>query len=162
YDPGTETVYEGTLPKHEGASDPGSGKEEPPSLAQVREGIEQVTEHASLSGANPSDVAGRPTYTVRISPKANGGLVGGAELAWDAINGTPLRAAVYAKGESSPVLELSATEVGFGPVSDSVFEVTPPPGAKVVQLSPPEEGSDNGSQPVTGLKAVQAKASFEV
>jgi outer membrane lipoprotein-sorting protein len=162
YDPGTETVYEGTLPRHEDASGPTVGQEEPPSLAQVREGIEQVAEHASLSGATPSDVAGRPAYTVRISPKANGGLVGGAELAWDAINGTPLRAAVYAKGESSPVLELSATEIGFGPVSGSVFEVTPPPGAKVVQLSPPNEGGDNGSQPVAGLEAVQAKTSFEV
>lgn len=162
YDPGTETVYEGTLPQHEDASDPSSSKEEPPSLAQVREGIEQVTEHASLSGATPSDVAGRPAYTVRISPQANGGLVGGAELAWDAINGTPLRAAVYAKDESSPVLELSVTEIGFGPVSGSVFEVTPPPGAKVVQLSPPNEGGDNGSQPMAGLEAVQAKIAFEV
>lgn len=164
YDPGTETVYEGTLPEHEeaGAADP--GKDEPASLAQVREGIEELTEHASLSGATPSDVAGRAAYTVRVSPKANGGLVGGAELAWDAIAGVPLRAAVYAKGESSPALELSATEIGFGPVPDSVFEVTPPPGAKVVQINPPEstgEGPDSG-EGVSGLDAVQAKTSFRV
>jgi outer membrane lipoprotein-sorting protein len=164
YDPGTETVYEGTLPKHEGPSGTDSAKEEPPSLAQVREGIEKLSEHASLSGASPSDVAGRPAYTVRVSPKANGGLVGGAELAWDAIAGVPLRAAIYAKGESSPALELSATEIGFGPVSDSVFEVTPPPGTKVVKLGSPEgggEGSDS-TEPVTGLEAVQAKTSFDV
>jgi outer membrane lipoprotein-sorting protein len=164
YDPGTETVYEGALPKHEeaGAADP--GKDEPASLARVREGIEELTEHANLSGATPSDIAGRPAYAVRVSPKANGGLIGGAELAWDAIAGVPLRAAVYAKGESSPVLELSATEIGFGPVPDSVFEVTPPPGAKVVQLNPPEsagEGPDS-REAVSGLDAVQAKASFEV
>lgn len=164
YDPGTETVYEGTLPGREGAGDAGASKEEPPSLAQVREAIEAVSGHASLGEATPSDVAGRAAYTVRISPQANGGLVGGAELAWDAINGTPLRAAVYAKGESSPALELSATEIGFGPVADSVFEVTPPPGAKVVRLNPPEgEGDGSGSaEPVTGLEAVQAETSFEV
>jgi len=164
YDPGAETVYEGALPKHgeAGAADP--GKDEPASLAQVREGIEELAGHASLSGATPSDIAGRPAYTVRVSPKANGGLVGGAELAWDAIAGVPLRAAVYAKGESSPVLELSATEIDFGPVADSVFEVTPPPGAKVVQLNPPEgagEGAGSGGA-LSGLGAVQAKASFEV
>jgi outer membrane lipoprotein-sorting protein len=165
YDPGTETVYEGTLPKHENVSDASAGKEEPPSLTQVREGIEEAAAHASLSGAAPSDVAGRAAYTVRIAPKENGGLLGGAELAWDALNGTPLRAALYAKGESSPVLELSATEVSFGPVPASIFEVTPPPGARVVQLDPPEEAKGEGggpAQPVTGVEAVQAKTSFEL
>jgi outer membrane lipoprotein-sorting protein len=162
YDPGTETVYRGTLPARQGHDEP---EPEPPSLGQVQARIEEAMEHAALSGAIPSDVAGRPTYTVRVSPKANGGLVGGAELAWDAANGTPLRAAVYAKGESSPVLELKATEVSFGAVPDSVFEVTPPPGAKVVDLSPPEGGAEEGegeSQPVTGLDAVQRQASFAV
>lgn len=164
YDPGTETVYEGALPGHGESSASAPGKDEPATLAQVREGLRELTEHASLSGATPSDVAGRPAYSVRVSPKANGGLVGGAELAWDAISGVPLRAAVYAKGESSPVLELSATEIGFGPVPDSVFEVTPPPGAKVVHLNPPEgagEGPDSGGA-VSGLDAVQAKTSFKV
>ena len=164
YDPGTETAYEGTLPKPEG---PNASEEdatdEPPSLAQVREGIEQVAQQANLGGATPSDVAGRAAYTLRVSPQANGGLVGGAELAWDAANGVPLRAAVYAKGESSPVLELSATEIGFGAVADSVFEVTPPPGAKVVQVNLPEAGQGPGSrEESTGLEAVQSQVEFQL
>ena len=109
---------------------------------------------STLSGAIPSDVAGQPAYTVHVSPQANGGLVGGAELAWDAANGAPLRAALYAKGESSPVLELSATEVSFGPIPESVFEVTPPPGAKVVELSPPAGGEGEASgDPAAGHRA---------
>ncbi|MFN8218401.1 MAG: hypothetical protein U0R71_17565 [Solirubrobacterales bacterium] len=162
YDPGTETVYEGQLPPRDGAE--GGGEGEPPSLAQVEEGIETVLRQADLSGAQPSDVAGQPAYTVRVSPKANGGLVGGAELAWDAANGSPLRAAVYAKGESSPVLEITATEIGFGSVPASVFEISPPPGVKRVQLSPPGEGEggEPAGKPVTGLEAVQAKVSFPV
>lgn len=165
YDPGTETVYKGTLPRHQKEGGTEAGKDEPPTLAQVREGIEKAARYADLSGAIPSDVASHATYTVHVSPQAHGGLVGGAELAWDATTGVPLRAAVYAKGESSPVLELSATEINFGPVPDSVFEATPPPGAKVVELNPPEGGSDEGSdstESVTGLEAVQAKTSFEV
>jgi outer membrane lipoprotein-sorting protein len=163
YDPGTETVYEGKLPNHQGGEGAAGAEDEPPSLAQVQEGIAEAMTHADLSGATPSDVAGQPAYTVRVSPKANGGLVGGAELAWDAASGTPLRAAVYAKGESSPVLELSVTEIGFGPVPDSVFEISPPPGAKVVELNPPGEGAGEGSgEPVTGLDAVQAKTSFRI
>jgi len=161
YDPGTETVYRGSLPQRHESSDE-AGQDEPPSLARVQAGIEEAMEHATLSGATPSDVAGRAAYTVRVSPKENGGLVGGAELAWDAANGTPLRAAVYARGESSPVLELAATEISFGPVSDSVFEATPPPGAKVVNLNPTESSSSEGDEtaPVTGLEAVQRQASF--
>lgn len=162
YDPGTETVYRGTLPQHH--PDGEAGKDEPPSLAQVREAIEEAMKHADLSGAIPSDVASRAAYTVHASPQRNGGLLGGAELAWDALNGAPLRAALYAKGESSPVLELSVTEIGFGPVPASSFEVSPPPGAKVVDLDPLEgRGEGPGSaEPVSGLEAVQAKTSFEV
>ena len=162
YDPGTETVYRGSLPQHRESSDE-AGQDEPPSLARVQTGIEEAMEHATLSGATPSDVAGRAAYTVRVSPKENGGLVGGAELAWDAANGTPLRAAVYARGESSPVLELEATEISFGPVPASTFEVTPPPGVKVVDLSPaePKDGEGGGEvAPVTGLEAVQRQTSF--
>lgn len=163
YDPGTETVYEGALPNHRAGDAAGGAEGEPPTLTEVQEAIEEATMHLGLSGATPSDVAGRPAYTVRVSPKANGGLIGGAELAWDAANGTPLRAAVYAKGESSPVLELSATEVGFGAIPDSVFEISPPPGAKVVELNPPSEGADTGSSgPVTGLDAVQSKTPFQL
>ncbi len=163
YDPGTETAYEGTLPQSENAGEDEAGKDEAPSLARVQEGIEKAMKHADLSGAIPSDVAGQAAYTLHVAPKEDGGLVGGAELAWDAANGAPLRAAVYAKGESSPVLELSATEVSFGPVAESVFEVSPPPGTKVVDLSPStgDEGMGSGdSAPVTGLEAVQAKTSF--
>ena len=162
YDSGTETAYEGTLPSHESKDE--AGEDEPPSLAQVREGIEKASEHANLGEAVPTDVAGQPTYTVHASPKANGGLLGGVELAWDAGNGVPLRAAVYARGESSPVLELKATEVEFGPVSESVFEVEPPPGAKVVDLNPPADEAEKGEEakPVTGLDAVQERTSFQV
>jgi anti-sigma factor RsiW len=62
------------------------------------------------------------------------------------------------------VLELSVTEIGFGPVPDSTFEVYPPPGAKVVDLNPSEAGGEGtgSAEPVTGLEAVQAKTSFEV
>lgn len=161
YDPGTETVYRGSLPQRHDPADE-AGQDEPPSLARVQTGIEEAMEHAALSGATPSDVAGRAAYTVRVSPKENGGLVGGAELAWDAANGTPLRAAVYARGESSPVLELEATEISFGPVPASTFEATPPPGAKTVELNPAEANGDEGGEtaPVTGLDAVQHRTSF--
>ncbi len=163
YDGSSDTVYRGTLPNGNG-SPGGSDSHQPPSLEQVQQAIAHLGEHDALSGATPSDVAGQPTYTARIEPQSNGGLLGGAEIAWDAVHGTPLRAAVYAKGDSSPVLQLEATEVSFGAVPASVFEISPPPGAKVVDLSPPSGSSGEGHEtsPVTGIAAVQKQLGFNL
>ena len=116
----------------------------------------------SSSGAQPTDIAGQPAYNVRVEPKQNGGLLGGAELAWDAVHGTPLRVAVYPKGDSSPVIDLKVTDISYGPVSSSVFDVNPPPDAKVTEISPPahRDGGSGEAQPVTGLQAVQQQASI--
>jgi outer membrane lipoprotein-sorting protein len=163
YDSGSGTAYTGKLPQSAGGDR--SQPESPPSLADVEKGIARVMEHANLGQATPSDVAGRPAYTVRITPKQDGGLVGGAELAWDAVHGTPLRMAVYAAGDSSPVLELKATDISYGPVPASVFDITPPAGTKVTDLSPPGGGSTGsaergGAAPVSGLDAVRQQAGF--
>jgi outer membrane lipoprotein-sorting protein len=122
-------------------------KDEVPSVAKIEEAISKL-QHATLSGATPTDVAGQPAYTVRVSPKESGSLLGGAELSWDANNGVPLRAAIYSSASSSPVIELATSEVSFAPVASSVFEFTPPPNAKIeeVKLSKPHDAKPaNGS-----------------
>ncbi len=83
-------------------------------------------------------MGGQAAYTVRVSPKETGSLIGGAELSFDAANGTPLRAAIYSSDSSSPVIELAAGEVSYGSVSPSVFDFNPPPSAKVVELKAAE------------------------
>jgi outer membrane lipoprotein-sorting protein len=133
YDPASKTVYTGKLPASVGRHEKRAGHQLP-SLAQIQSDIANLAQHFSLSGAIPSDVAGQAAYTVRISPKHNGGLLGAAELAWDALRGVPLRIALYAKHDSSPVLELKATDISFGPVPASVFSISWPSGAKVVKL----------------------------
>ncbi len=137
YDAATNTVYRYTPPAHEGSSahDEGSGHEhEVPSVAKIEEAISHASQHADVSGATPTDVAGQPAYTVRVSPKEGGSLLGGAELSWDANNGVPLRAAIYSSAASAPVIELAATEISFGAVDSSVFTITPPANATVKEL----------------------------
>jgi outer membrane lipoprotein-sorting protein len=164
YDSSANAVYKAKLPGHRGA-DTNKHGERPPSVAKIQQAIKRLSAHALISGAIPSDVAGQPAYTVHVSPKHNGGLVGGGQLAWDAVNGTPLRAAVYARGDSSPVLELKATDISFGPVSPSVFDVSPPASAKVTTLAPPTRRSaqrDHRTASVVGWAAVQKRTSFRV
>lgn len=114
---------------------------EVPTVAKLQEAISHVEQHARLSGATPTDVAGHPAYTVRIAPSANGGLIGGAELSFDAVHGVPLRAAIYSSTSSAPVLELAATEISYGPVASSTLDFTPPSNATVKNVEPPEHRS---------------------
>jgi outer membrane lipoprotein-sorting protein len=162
YSGDTSTAYRGRVPGDAAKSHP-SGHERIPSIARIRGDLTRLARHLAVGGGSPTDVAGRPAYTVRVSPKQHGGLIGGAELAWDALHGTPLRAALYARGNSSPVLELRVTDISFGPVSDSVFAITPPPGTKVTDVSPasgPAHGEHHAA--VTGLPAVRKRIAFKV
>ena len=132
YDPTSNTVYEGSLPARSGKDTP--AHDQLPSLAQIQSDLNQLMGHIDISAAIPGDVAGQAAYTVRVSPKHDGGLLGSAELAWDASRGVPLRFAVYARNDGTPVLELKATSISYGPVPRSDFAVSPPAGAKVVRV----------------------------
>lgn len=152
YDAATNTLYRYT-PKDEGSpssSTETSDQHEVPSVAKIEEAIARLRRHADVSGATPTDVGGQPAYTVRLSPKESGSLFGGVELSFDADHGVPLRAAVYSSTSSAPVIELAATEVSYGPVPDSVFEVNPPADAKVEEIVLPSGGTHTSDKPTAG------------
>jgi hypothetical protein len=154
-------LYRITLPQ-----DTGGTAHQVPSLTKIQDVLTKIMGKADLSGATPSNVAGRPAYTVEVSPKHDGGLIGSAQLAWDAVTGAPLRAAVYASGNPKPVLELKATDISFGPVADGDLATKAPADAKVtdLDLSSGAQGKDAsgaGDHPdVTGPQAVGAKLGF--
>jgi outer membrane lipoprotein-sorting protein len=151
YDASTNTLYRYTPPQETASGStshpsPGSAcpptcssgaNHEVPSVAKIEEGIARAGKHADISGATPTDVAGQAAYTVRVSPRENGGLIGGAELSWDAVHGVPLRAAVYSTSGAAPVIELAATEISYGPVAASTLDFTPPADAKVEEVTLP-------------------------
>lgn len=159
YDASSNTDYRLTLPQHGDAT---PATETPPTLADVTSALADLGAHWTLSGAQPTDVAARGAYQVRVSPKGSGGLLDSAEVAWDALNGVPLRVAVYAKGVTGPVLELAATDVSFGPVAAPSVDVAPPAGAKVVDVPTSATGTSAAHPDVTGLAAVQARVAFPV
>jgi outer membrane lipoprotein-sorting protein len=158
YDASSNTAYTGTLPARETTS-----KDQPPTLAGIQQGLAKLGQMWDLSGATPGTTAGRPSYTVRIAPKDDGGLLGAAELAWDAARGVPLRAAVYAQGQSAPVLELAATDISYGKIAAADLDAKPPAGAKMVELNP-ALGFDSHGNPTTvrGLANVQKQVDFPV
>jgi hypothetical protein len=161
YDATSNTAYVADLPAKSG-SGTSSGI---PTLDRITTFLTDLARHWTVSGAQPANLAGHEAYSVTISPSHDGGLLGSAQLAWDAIHGVPLRIAVYAQGSSSPVLALQATDISFGAVPASDIAVAPPAGAKIVDLSSQAGSSSPGGKegaPVTGLAAVQAAAPFAV
>jgi outer membrane lipoprotein-sorting protein len=169
YDAAENIVYRYTPPKQEGTAGDSSSTDhgETPSVAKIEEGITKLEKHANVSGATPTNVGGQPAYTVRVGPQESGSLIGGAELSFDANTGVPLRAAVYSSTTSSPVIELAADNVSYAPVPDSVFQISPAPGAKIETIElkkssdkPGTGGSGSGSGPTLtthgkGITAVQ-------
>ena len=172
YDASSNTVYRATLPQAaQHAATPQDHAGEKLTLAKVQHALDELARTWTVSGADPTSTAGQPTYTVKISPKDDGGLLGAAQVAWDAVTGAPLRAAVYAQGQTDPVLELEATDVSYDAVPDSAVSVTPPAGAKVTDLSP-SGGADapvhapgdrmRSHAAVTGLADVQRALGYDI
>lgn len=164
YEPGSDTVYRATLPSHRGERrhrvEPGA-----PGIGEIDRVLGKIAKRASLSGAEPGNVAGKPSYSVKVTPRDHSGLVGAARLTWAAATGVPLGAAVYAAHSSAPVLELKATHVSYGSVAGSTFSFSAPKGAKVVDVTHEGRRGSVGShdkkrREVTGLGAVRRAAGF--
>jgi hypothetical protein len=143
-----------------------NGKLPAPSVQLIEIALQFASREVELSDAQPANVAGRPAYTVRVSPRHDGGLLGAAEVSWDAERGVPLRGAIYAQGRSEPVLELAATDVEYEPVDDQNLELEAPSNAKTIEFDADEVSgehkSSEGGHEAKGLEAVQAKVPFKI
>jgi outer membrane lipoprotein-sorting protein len=141
-DPSSNTVYKGTLPADSSSSHKAKAADSGvPTIAQIQSELNHLVQHFTLGGAataNPTDVGGRPAYSVSISPKHDGGLLGSLQLAWDAVKGVPLKIAIYSRTSSTPVLALKLTNISYGTVSRSVFAIHPLAGANVVTVATPQ------------------------
>jgi hypothetical protein len=171
-DPASSTVYEGTLPADSSAktgAKKSSAASTVPTVAQIQKELGQLMGHLTLGGSqtsDPTDIGGRPAYSVTVSPKHSGGLLGAAQVAWDAVTGVPLDIAVYARDNPTPVIQLEASNISYGKVSPSVFDVSPAAGDKVVKIASTgsslnrAEAKGKHQKPVSGLSAVASHVPF--
>ncbi len=154
YDPKTDTVYRLPVSGEPTPSDSGNGM--PPMVGSIGQAISKLSSVATITGATPTTIAGQPAYSVKVSPLHDGGLLGGVEVGWDAVHGIPLKVAVYSRGQSDPVLALTATDISYGAVSDSQLTVPGADTAHVVDLKLPSTAAFEGAHPTvtSGAKAV--------
>jgi outer membrane lipoprotein-sorting protein len=86
-------------------------------------------------------VAGQPAYQLVLSPKSSGSLVGRVNIAIDASNNVPLRVQVFARGASTPALQVGYTAISFVRPAAANFTFSPPAGAKVKTVTLPSEAA---------------------
>ena len=75
YDASSNTVYKATL-RRARTRRIGQDTTPPTALAEIGDFLSKLGEHAALSDAQPTNVAGNAAYRVSISPKHDGGLLG--------------------------------------------------------------------------------------
>jgi outer membrane lipoprotein-sorting protein len=161
YDAATNSVYKLPFPAGARTHESGGSPEHQggvPGVSEISKLLARIGASANVSGAKPSNVAGQPAYTVRISPKHDGGLLGAAELAWDSNRGVPLRIAIYSSTDRSPVLELKVTDISYGAISPSVFQLNPPAGATTTTLEIPSAKDLAHAKPTTTAAGPQVRA----
>jgi outer membrane lipoprotein-sorting protein len=91
----------------------------------------------SVRNAGAVTVAGRSAYELVIAPRDTASLVASIRIDIDAAEHLPLRLRVFAKGHASPAFEIGFTQVSFERPDASIFDFSPPAGAKVTQVPAP-------------------------
>ncbi|HEY2642493.1 MAG TPA: DUF2092 domain-containing protein [Galbitalea sp.] len=93
---------------------------------------------STITVGEATDVAGRSAYKLILTPKSSDTLVGSVSIAVDAETGLPLGVTVHAKGQSTPAFSIGFTSLSLAKPSASLFDFTPPAGAKVTELQKPD------------------------
>ena len=116
YDASSNTVYQADLPADDETSRRRPARPRRRSPTSTRCSTE-LGVHWALSDAQPTDVAGQPAYSVSVSPKHDGGLLGSrrARLGRRARRAAARRRSTR-RAAPRPVLALAVTDISYGAV----------------------------------------------
>lgn len=114
------------------------------------------TTDVSTSGL--AKVAGRDAYELVLTPKDAATRVGQIRIALDGATKIPLQVEVYARGASTPAVDIGFTSVDLSTPAASTFTFTPPPGATVKTEATTQPSAPSTAQRQQGKAAQQALA----
>jgi outer membrane lipoprotein-sorting protein len=145
YDSASNEVYHSTdAGSTEDGKDGKGGKhaEELPATPQklAEQALEAVDDTTSVTVDGTAQVAGRDAYRLVVKPREGGSTVGQITVAVDARTGLPLKFTLTPASGGAAVIDAGFTKVDFAAPAASVFDFTPPEGAKVT-----EGGSGDGA-----------------
>ncbi len=113
--------------------------------------LAQLTPTTSVSVDPVGTVAGRPVYTLVLTPKDSRSQVARVTIGIDGTKHVPLEVQVFAKGYAPPAFKIGFTDVSFARPDAQRFNFTPPPGAKVTNGTEPQAPDRNMAKPKTAL-----------
>jgi outer membrane lipoprotein-sorting protein len=132
----------------------------PDEIAQrILTSIEPTT---TVTTSGTATVAGRPAYTLLLTPQDAATSIGSIAINVDAATKLPLAVHVTARGATSPALSVAFTSLKLGTPSPSTFTFTPPAGATVKELpaeQPPVMHPGSAGQPGTTQPGAKEPAS---
>jgi outer membrane lipoprotein-sorting protein len=132
WDSDTQTAIHTTLPAADAKSVPVPATTlTPQQLAQ--RALAAVDPSTIVTTDQPRRVAGRDAYELVLSPRDTTSRIGSVRIAIDAAYKLPLSVQVFARGASSPSIDISFTSIDFAVPSNSEFSFTPPKSATVRQ-----------------------------
>lgn len=147
----TLTATKEALPTRSSA--PVSGSQSDPQLIAGKI-VQRLSGFSTLSVSGDTMVAGRPAYTLSITPKVTDSLVGSINIAVDSQTHIPVQIQVLPKGSSSPAVSIGFQTLSFGTQQSSIFSFSPPPGAKVII---PSSGSQSAKTSTSSLSSSHIK-----
>jgi outer membrane lipoprotein-sorting protein len=123
----------------EKAEKPLEGRFADPATA-ARELVEAMKADSEVNVDGTARVAGRPVYQLVLAPQPDERtLLREIRVSVDSETRVPLQIEVLANGQADPALKVGFTEFADGPQDASLFQFTPPAGAKVTESKPDEE-----------------------
>ena len=123
----------------------------------ARKILAETEKDSTVTTTRGGTVAGRAAYELVVTPKQAASLVDRVEIAVDGETKMPLQVEVYADGVRDPAAEIGFSAISFETPDASVFNFTPPPGAKVEQA----KGHDKADKPTKADKKRMAEAKAE-
>jgi len=101
----------------------------PESLAQ--QALAAASRDAQVRLDANTRVAGRAVYNLIVDPTSPETLVDKIQISVDGETKLPLQFQVFASGQADPAFSIGFSDVQFGVPDASVYQFTPPPGAKL-------------------------------
>ncbi len=138
----TDSVTKFVLPAHRGAERKVMHPQTPLTPQQAaRQALAAVGPSTRVTAESNVTVAGQAAYQLVVAPKSSQSLIGKVTIALDAQHlSVPLRVQVFARGASSPALQIGYTSISFVAPAAANFHFTPPPGAHVHTALAPGTG----------------------
>jgi outer membrane lipoprotein-sorting protein len=123
---------------HRGATKQGdtSPAEATTPAAIAKKLVASLKSSSTVSVGADVEVAGRTAYDLVLTPKVTDTLVGSVSIAVDPTTGLPLGVYIDARGATSHAISVEFSQLTVGAPAASLFEFTPPSGAKVTQVTP--------------------------